>query len=299
MRIFVTGGTGYIGSAVVRALVAAGHHVTGLVRTAGRAGQLELLGAQPVLGTLQTLALQADVLAAQDASVHLGFEGSAEAARTDRTAVDVLLLAARTAARPYGVVYTSGCLVLGPAGTAPADEETSTGGAIFNTWRPAHERLVLAAKTDNVATVVIRPAWVYGGDGGLLADYFSSAIQAGAAAYVGDGQNRMPLIGREAVAALYRLALERRVTGILHAVEAGGGRVAEYAAAASRAAGKAGATRSIPLEEAKRTMGAFAEAMCVDQWMTSRRAQAYGWTPGPPFLARPEEVFAEWTRARA
>jgi nucleoside-diphosphate-sugar epimerase len=298
MRIFVTGGTGYIGTAVVRTLVGAGHAVTGLVRSAERAERLEALGARGMVGTLRTPERYAAVAAAQDASVHLGFESGPEAARADRSAVDTLLSAARASGQPYVVVYTSGCLVLGPAGPGPAYEDASTAHALFNTWRPAHERLVLDANTRPVATVVIRPGWVYGGEGGLAADYFESAVKDGAAAFIGDGQNRMPLVEREDVAALYLLALERRATGILHAFEEGGGRVQDYAAAASRAAGARGAVRSIPLEEAKRTVGPFAEAMCVDQWVGSKRAQAYGFKPKAPFLERAPEAFVDWQRAR-
>jgi nucleoside-diphosphate-sugar epimerase len=298
MRIFVTGGTGYIGSAVVGALVRAGHSVTGLARSPERAAHLETLGAQSVLGTLRTPAAYAAIATEQDASVHLGFESGAEASNADRTAVDTLLTAARAAGRPYAVVYTSGVLVLGPAGTSAAYEDAPTDRAAFNIWRPGHERVVLAANSSAVTTVVIRPGWVYGGGEGVLADYFQSAWTQGAAAFVGEGRNRMPLVQREEVAALYRLALERRATGILHGVEGGTGTISDYAAAASRAAGKGGAVRSIPLDEAKRTLGPFAEAMCLDQWVGSRRAQSYGWNPGPPFLDRPGEAFADWRRAQ-
>ena len=299
MRIFVTGGTGYIGSAVVRTLVREGHAVTGLARSAERAAHLDALGARGVVGTLRTPERYAAVAAEQDASVHLGFEYGAEAASADRSAVDTLLSAARASGRPYVVVYTSGVLVLGPAGPSPAYEDASTAQAVFNTWRPAHERMVLAANSPALATVVIRPGWVYGGDGGLAAGYFESALKEGAAAFVGDGHNRMPLVEREDIAALYRLALENKATGILHGVEDGTGRIRDYAAAASRAAGKQGAVRSIPLEEAKRTLGPFAEAMCVDQWVGSRRAQAHGWKPKAPFLERAPEAFDDWQRARA
>jgi nucleoside-diphosphate-sugar epimerase len=299
MRIFVTGGTGYIGSAVLRALLRAGHAVTGLVRSAERAAQLEALGARAVVGTLRAKEQYATVAAAQDASVYLGFESGPEAASADLCAVETLLSAARASGRPYSVVYTSGCLVLGPAGPSPAFEDASTAHAIVNTWRPPHERLVLDANTEKVATAVIRPGWVYGGDVGLISGYFESAVKEGAAAFIGDGHNRMPLVEREDVAALYLLALERRATGILHAFEeGGGGRVQDYAAAASRAAGAKGAVRSIPLEEARRTLGPYGEALCIDQWVGSKRAEALGFKPKPSFLQRATEAFADWQSTR-
>jgi nucleoside-diphosphate-sugar epimerase len=299
MRIFVTGGTGYIGSAVVRHLVRAGHSVTGLVRSAERRAQLQSVGAEGVLGDLQTPGSYASVAAEHDAAVHLGFESGEQAGRTDRAALDTLLTAARASGRPYGVVYTSGVLVLGPAGPEPAYEDASTAHAVFNTWRPAHERVVLAANALSLVTAVIRPGWVYGGKGGLAAGYFESAQTEGAAAFVGDGRNRMPLVQREDIAELYRLVLEQHASGIFHGVEDEPGRVLEYATAASRAAGKQGATRGIPLSEAKRTLGTFAEAMGVDQWVGSRRAQALGWKPGGAFLETAAEAFADWQRELA
>ncbi len=299
MRVFVIGGTGYIGSAVVRHLVRAGHAVTGLVRSPERQAQLTSLGAHAVLGNMKTPASYAAVAAEHDVAVHLGFEPGEQAARSDRSAVESLLAAASSATRPYGVIYTSGVLVLGPAGGAPAYEDASTAQAVFNTWRPEHERLVLTASSPTLATAVIRPGWVYGGQDGLAAGYFESALKDGAAAFVGDGQNRMPLVHREDVAELYRLALEQRVSGIFHGVDGGLGRVADHAAAASRAAGKHGAVRSIPLAEAKETMGPFAAAMGVDQWVGSRRAQALGWKPRRPFVESANEAFADWQRERA
>jgi len=296
MRIFVIGGTGYIGSAVVQHLVRAGHGVTGLVRSAEKQAQLVSLGARAVLGDMKLPSSYAAEAGAQDAAIHLGFSSS-EAAALDRTVVDTLLDAAHAARRPYSVLYTSGVLVLGPAGPTPADEDASTARAVFNTWRPAHEQRVLAGASGPVATAVVRPGWVYGGQGGLVAGYFHSAVAEGAAAFVGDGHNRMPQVHREDVAELYRRVLEERAGGIFHAVDAGTGTVRDTAVAASRAAGRHGAVRSIPLADAMRTLGPFAEAMCVDQWVASRRAQTLGWQPRPPFVESATEAFAEWQAA--
>jgi len=298
MRIFVIGGTGYIGTAVVRHLVRSGHAVSGLVRSAEKQAQLTALGARGVLGDMKLPSSYAAEARAHDAAIHLGFASSEAAAALDRAVVDTLLDAARAAGRPYGVLYTSGVLVLGPAGAGPADEEASTAHAVFNTWRPAHEQLVLGAASGSVAAAIVRPGWVYGGQGGLVAGYFQSALAEGAAAFVGEGHNRMPQVHLEDVADLYRRVLEQRAGGIFHAVDAGTGSVRDSAVAASRAAGRQGAVRSIPLSEARRTLGPFAEAMCVDQWVTSRRAQSLGWQPRRPFLQGADEAFAEWQASR-
>ncbi len=299
MRIFVIGGTGYIGSAVVQQLVREGHAVTGLVRSGAKQAQLAALGARGVLGDMKLPSSYAGEAGAHDAAIHLGFAASEAAAALDRTVVDTLVDAARAARRPYSVLYTSGVLVLGPAGAEPAYEDASTAHAVFNTWRPAHEQLVLAAASATLATAVVRPGWVYGGQGGLVAGYFQSALAEGAAAFVGDGNNRMPQVHLEDVADLYRRVLERHAGGIFHAVDAGSARVRDTAEAASRAAGRRGAVRSLPLPEAIRAMGPFAEAMCLDQWVASRRAQTLGWQPRRPFVESAAEAFAEWQAPRA
>jgi nucleoside-diphosphate-sugar epimerase len=298
MKVFVTGGTGYIGSAVVQHLVHAGHSVTGLVRP-GRELVLARLGARAVMGDLKVPQSYSALAAEHEALVHLAFNYGADAAAADATAVETLLAVAQRAPAPRCVVYTSGVLVLGKAGATPAYEDASTAAAFFNTWRPGHERLVLEANSVRVATAVIRPGWVYGGNGGLVAGYFASALDEGAAAFVGSGENRMPLVHRGDVAELYLQVVAQRATGIFHCVDEGSGRIAEYAAAASRAAGKGGATRSIALPEAVKTLGPFAEAMCLDQWVGSRRAQTLGWKARPPFLQSAAEAFAEWRAARA
>jgi nucleoside-diphosphate-sugar epimerase len=296
MRIFVTGGTGYIGSAVVQHLVRSGHSVTGLVRTPEGRARLQSLGAEGALGNLETPASYGALAAQHDAAVHLGYASGEAAGPADRTAVQTLLAAAAQG-KLRGVVYTSGVLVLGPAGPAAAYEDASTERATFNTFRAGHERLVLAANSKTLATAVIRPGWVYGGKGGLVADYFETALAQGAAVYVGDGQNRMPLVRRGDVAELYRLVLEQTASGVFHGVEDGAGRILDYAQAASRAAGAQGAVRSLPLAEAKKTMGPFAEAMCLDQWVGSKRAQTLGWMPRASFVESAAEAFAEWRRA--
>jgi nucleoside-diphosphate-sugar epimerase len=299
MKVFVTGGTGYIGSAVVRHLVRSGHQVTGLVRSVERQAQVARLGARGVVGDIKSPSSYVAVAAEHEALVHIGFEYGEHAVTADRTALESLIAAARSAGAPRSVIYTSGCLVVGKAGNAPAYEDASTAQPIFNTWRPAHERVAVEAATAGVATSVIRPGWVYGGDGGLVAGYFQTAIEEGAAAHVGDGQNRLPLVHRDDLAELYRLVVEQRATGIFHGVDASRERVVDLAAAASRAAGKGGATRSIPLAEAKQAMGLFAEAMVVDQVLGSRRAQALGWKHRAPFVQIAAQAFAEWQSAHA
>ena len=296
MRIFITGGTGYIGSAIVRALVEAGHSVTGLVRSPEKEAALRGLGATPVCGDLKEPSAYMDVAAEHDAAIHAAFEYGDRGADVDRMAVETLLAAASAGAGPRSVVYTSGVWVLGNTGERLADEDASTAGAApIVAWRPTHERLVLEAAGGQLATAVVRPGMVYGGKGGQVVAFFSSATKEGAATYVGSGTNRWSLVHRDDLAQLYRLVVEKRARGIFHGVDGAPVTVADAARAASQVAGKGGATRSTPLEEARKQMGPMANALCLDQIVGARRSAEFGWKP--KYVSFPDSAraaFEEW-----
>lgn len=296
MRIFITGGTGYIGSAIVRVLVEAGHSVTGLVRSLEKAAALRGLGGTPVHGDLKEPSRYRTVAAEHEAAIHAAFEYGDRGTDVDRMAVETLLAAARAGAGPRSVVYTSGVWVLGSTGERPVDEEASTARAApVVVWRPRHERLILDAASDQLATAIIRPGMVYGGKGGLVSRFFASAVEKGAVAFVGSGANRWSLVHRDDLAHLYRLVVEKRARGVFHGVDGAPVAVGDVARAASQAVGKGGATRSIPLEEARRQMGPMADALCLDQMVATRRSAAVGWKP--EHTSFPESVRAaceEW-----
>jgi nucleoside-diphosphate-sugar epimerase len=299
MHVFVTGATGYIGHAVVAELAAAGHAVTGLVRSDEKAGLVRRLGARAVIGDIADPATYREHAAEHEALVHTAFDASPAAVAADRTAVETLI-AATHPGKAQALIYTSGIWVLGATGNAPVFEGAPTDHpAPLVAWRPAHERLVLDAADHRLATAVIRPGIVYGGRGGLLGAYFESAEKEGAAKYVGDGRNRLPMIHVEDLARFYRRLVEHGARGIFHAVDGNAVPVAEVARAASEAAGKGGATRSIPLDEARATLGPFADALALDQLVESRRAADLGWRPEHPgFLAGAGKAYQDWKRAQ-
>lgn len=300
MRVFVTGSTGYIGSAVVAELRRHGHEVTGLVRSREKAAAIEDLGAGTVLGTMDDETIARAAARDHDAVIHTAFDyaAAAGAPEADRVAIDALLTGARATGRPMSVVYTSGVWVLGDTGDRAADESAATATpALVVVWRPAHERLVLDAATDALATAVIRPGLVYGGKGGLVSSFFASAASEGAARYVGDGRNRWALVHRKDLALLYRLVVEKRARGIFHGVDGVPVRVADAARAASEAAGKGGATRSIPVAEARKQMGPVVDALTLDQVVVTTRAGEVGWTPSrTSFLEAAVDAYHEWAK---
>lgn len=293
MRVFVTGGTGYIGSAVAAALLAAGHKVSGLSRSHESDTVLGRLGVEPVRGTLGAVANLVPYMAQHDVLVHAGVDYGLGPAG-DAEAIDAMLAAARQGGGPRAVIYTSGVWVLGTT-PKPADEDAPADRApAAVAWRPGHERRVLDAATEELATAVVRPGMVFGERRGLVSPFFAKAVKEGAAAYVGEGANHWALVHRDDLAELYRLLCEKQARGVFHGVDGASPTLAEVARAASVAAGK-GAIRSVPLEEARKTMGPMADALALDQVVVAPRALELGWQPKqPPFIQSAGQAFREW-----
>ncbi len=294
MKVFVTGGTGYVGSAVVQALVRAGHQVTATARSDAGDRVVAGLGATPVRGALGALAALAGRIAEHDAAVHAAIDYRL-GPPADAEAIGAVLDGARQAGRPFSVVYTSGVWVLGPCGAAASEAEPIVRPAAAVAWRPPHEKRVLEAATDRIATAVVRPGIVFGERRGLVVPWFESAVKEGRATFVGPGDQRWAFVHRADLAELYRLVVERRGRGIFHGVDGASPTVSAAAAAASRAAGKGGAVRGVPVEEARRTMGPMADALAMDQVVVSARGVELGWAPRhPPFPKDAASAFREW-----
>ncbi len=307
MRIFITGGTGHIGSAVIAGLVDGGLAVTALNRSPEKDELLAGLGASPVRGDVGKPETYREVAAGHDAFIHCAFSYDTDTVEVDRTAVETLVAAGRATverADAQGesgsalVLYTSGCWVLGDTGRELADEAAPTDPAEVVAWRPAHEDRVLEAAGEGLVTAVVRPGMVYGGHGSLSGRLFRSAVEAGAAEYVGDGQNHWSMIHREDLARLYAVIAERGGGGVFHGVDGSPVHVVEAARAASEAAGADGRTRALPLETAREKLGLVADALILDQRLAARRSAELGWTPErPSFPAAAEEAYREWLEA--
>lgn len=291
MRIFVTGASGYVGSAVVRAFVQAGHTVTGLYHSDGNGRVVQALGAAPVQGDLAHPSAWISALPEHDVYVHCAFDYE-HPAESDRAGIDALLAAARDSIENRQAIYTSGCWVLGDTGEEPVDEDAPLHPAEAVAWRPAHEEQVLGSADETLAAAVVRPGMVYGERRGLVSRFFETATEDGAAVYVGDGSNRWSLVHRDDLGRLYVRIAEHHTGGVFHGVDGRPVRVEAAAAAASRAAGAAGRVRSLPLAEARKEMGLTADAMTLDQALVTARADGVGWTVRNPSF--PEAVDAAW-----
>jgi nucleoside-diphosphate-sugar epimerase len=262
--VFVTGATGYIGRNVARAFRRAGYRVLGLTRNAGKAAGLAAEEIVPVVGTLQ--APQSWRAAAVSAAVlvHAAVDYNADTMALDRATVEVLIDIA--SARNTTLIYTSGVWVHGATGDRVADETTPLAPIELVAARAATEQIVLGANAPR--GIVIRPAIVYGRQGGLTASFFAEQP------VVGDGSNRWPLVHVDDLAEAYVHAAERDEAGAVYIVaDRSRSTVRELVAAARQAAGLDGPPRWLPLTEARKTLGAFAEALALDQQASAARAE--------------------------
>ncbi|MFF9019690.1 SDR family oxidoreductase [Streptomyces eurythermus] len=225
MHVFVTGGTGQTGPAVVAELVAAGHSVTGLARSDAAAARLESLGATPHRGSLDDLDSLRAGAAAADGVLHMAYGGDFSdldaMTRRDRTAIEALGRPLEHSGKP--LVVTSGTLVM-PAGreTTERDEPDPAGIAAF---RVAGERAGLGFAARGVRASVVRLAPTVHGpeDHGFIPMLIATARKTGVSAYIGDGANRWPAVHRLDAAVLFRLALEKAPAGsVLHGVAESG-----------------------------------------------------------------------------
>src|SRR5476649_1032621 len=284
MRIFLTGATGYIGAAVLDALVRGGHDVTALVRNNEKARGVAKRGAHPVIGNLADLDSFTGSAEAQDGYVHTAFDSSA---------------AGGAAPAQRFVIYTSGVWVLGKA-PEPVAEDAAINPIALVAWRPAHEKLVLDAGSDHLRTMVVRPGVVYGGGSGMIGDIFKAASN-GLVRVIGDGNNHWPLVYDRDLGDLYaRLAASPDASGVYHANDEGDERVNDLVGAIKPYLPVKPDVRYVPIEEARAKMGPFADALALDQVVRSPRARALGWTPTLHSVAgNAARLLEEWRASRA
>lgn len=295
-RVFVTGATGYVGSAVTARLVRAGHEVHALARGPGRARIVQALGATAVLGSLSDSERLVSEMKNCDAVVHAAIQ-STDAEAGDQIALEIIRTAAHDG-RVRRLLYTSGIFLHGDTGGAIVDETAPPAPGELSRWRPAHEQAALDLSDVEVATVVFRPGMVCGGRGGTFGGWFREAKEKGTITYPGDGAQRWGVVHRDDMADAYALALEHARGGERYLlVDETRLTVREMAEAAAAAAG----ARAIPSERrvVLETLGAEGAALLMDQQFTAARARReLGWVPRHgSFVAEASELLREWESA--
>ena len=301
MRVFLTGGTGYIGSAVLDAVVRAGHRVTALVRDPEKAARLEARGVTTVVGELGSPKTFTKAIEGSDAAIHAAFESSPRGVNKDRAAIDIILESLRngaTSGAPPLFIYTSGVWVLGNT-TKPADEDTPLDPAPHVSWRPSHEEAVLAAGSNGMRTMVVRPGIVYGGAHGIVSDILKDALN-GMMRVIGPGKNRWPTVYARDLGDLYARLLDASdAHGVFHANDETDERVNDIVEAIADHLSQRPDIRHMPMPEARRKLGTYADALALDQRVRSPRAKALGWAPTlSSITANVPRLFEEYRRGK-
>lgn len=285
MEIFVTGATGFIGSATVRELLNAGHRVRGLVRSDANAAALAAMGATVVRGSLEDLDALRRGAETADGVIHTAFihdfSNFARACAIDQRAIAAIGEVLAGTNRPFAV--TTGTPVAAGRVAAEADDAVRTNPV--SALRAPAEDLALELAARGVRSSVVRlPRSVHGAGergwhGGFAELLLNIARGSGVSAYIGDGAQRWPAVHRLDAARLFRLAVEEAPAGSrLHAVGDEGVSMRDLAAAIGRVLGVPVASKSSG--EAEAHFGFIAAIGAIDQPASSARTrELLGWQP--------------------
>lgn len=280
MHVFLTGASGWVGSAVAEDLLAAGHQVTGLVRNAQKAQALVALGMQVVTGTLDDHQLLHDGASRADAVIHTAFNHDfsrfSENCAQDERAIQILGEALHGSDRP--LLVTSGVAMIAPGRLATENDLPFVAPAYPRRSEAAAREL--ADKGVRAATIRLSPT-VHGlGDHGFIPILMDLAKQTGVSAWPEDAENRWAAVHRRDAATLYRLALETGMTqAVYHAVAEEGILFRDIAQAIGKHLG-------VPAEpRAREHFGWFADFASLDMAASSEQTRAVlGWNPTHPTL---------------
>jgi len=282
MRVFVTGATGFIGSAIVKELVGAGYRVLGLTRSDAGAKSLEAAGAEPHRGDLEDLASLRSGAAASDAVIHTAFRHDwsrfAESCELDKRAIEAIGEVLQGSSRPF--VVSSG------VGVAQGRAATEDDPPLSSPSLPrVSEATAVALMERGVHAIVMRLPQVHDTvRQGLITPLIAVARAKGVSAYIGDGLNRWPAAHVTDVAHLYLLALEKGTARArYHAVAEEGVALNDIATAIGH--GLNVPIVSISQEQAQEHFGFLGFFAGRDAYISSAQTRTkLGWNPTGPSL---------------
>ncbi|MCS5733136.1 NAD-dependent epimerase/dehydratase family protein [Herbiconiux daphne] len=284
MAIFLTGATGFIGSAVLRQLRDQGRDVAALVRSPEAAREVEALGATAVLGTLTDTELIAHEALESDGVIHLASPGDESSAATDDAFVSAVFSGLEGSDKPY--VHTGGIWVFGSGSSIT--ERTPFDPPALTAWRLPVEARVRAAS--GIKTSIIAPGIVFGYGQGIptvISDAPRGSGVAPALQLIGDGSQHWTTVHVDDLASLYLLAFDLADAGSYYIGASGQNpTVRSLGEAAADAAGLDGRVEASSVEETRARLGAgFADALLLDQQASGSAARIdLGWEPNGPSL---------------
>jgi nucleoside-diphosphate-sugar epimerase len=277
MNIFLTGGTGLVGSAVLRSLLADGHTVSALARSDKSAQTLEQAGARAVRGELSDGAVLTAAAREADGVIHTAAQSDGTDAQLDAALLDAVLPVLAGTGKPY--VHTSGVWV---HGGGVVDEDTPFAAPQLTAWRLPLDARVRAAAADGIRSVVIAPGIVHGHGGGLPTLVRNGPrTDDGALVLPGSGEQHWTTVHADDLARLYALAVAGAKPGSYFlGVSGSNPTVREIGVAADRGAGGEGRVVGSSTEETESRLGPLAAAFDLDQQASGVRARdELGWKP--------------------
>jgi len=286
MRVFVTGSTGFIGSAIINELLAAGHQVLGLARNDAAGDALARLGVEAHRGDLLDTQSLAAGARACDGVIHTAFihdfSNFKASCEIDRSAIEAL--GAALVGSDHPLIVTSGTALVKPGQLATEEDVPAFDSIVFPRIASEEAAASVAARGVRVSVVRLSPSVHGDGDHGFVPIVIGIAREKGVSAYVGDGHNRWSAVHRLDAAALFRLALEKATAGArFHGV-------AEEGIAFQDIAQVIGRRLNIPVvakspEEAADHFGWFAHFAALDCPASSAQTrERLGWRPTQPGL---------------
>lgn len=279
MRVFITGATGTIGTAILHQLVAEGHEVTALTRSQTGRQCVMAAGATPYAGDLRTPGDWTRHAVSHDAIVHTAATFDENMGKVDDGVVTALLESVRKERHRPRLLYTGGCWLYGETGERVADEDHPFAPLPAFAWMLRHATRLLASP--DFSTAIIHPAMVYCRTGGVLQRFMSDAAQRRPIEIWGTRAARWPIIHRQDLADVYCALLTRGdLLGHFNAVSERGVPVEEIADHIARYHGSRHPHVVVPTETLVARHGAWARGPTMDQQMTAQKLhRLLGWTP--------------------
>ena len=280
MRVFVLGGTGSIGSPMVRELIERGHEVWALARSETSASKLREGGATAIAGDIAAPERWTARLPPIDAVIHAACDFGTEMAAIDARLLDGLLPALAAQPKKPRFLYTGGCWLFGATGDDVATEATPFRPVAAFAWMVPQLTRILASR--EVDGIVIHPAMVYTPDGGVCRRFARDAVERDAVRVVGSKAVRWPLVHGADLASLYALALEHapaRSSYIGAAIDGlAVGRIAHAFARRFRTSHQE--PQIISADAIAAELGEWARGYALDQLLSGAKARRdLGWTP--------------------